>query len=556
MKREPPKLQHAALVVFLFVALAYVRSVEFAFTYDDHNHVVRNPFLQDLGNLRQFLPWRYFALEIPDQGRPLLVLSHFLDRALGGSAAVAHLQSTLWHGATAVLVLFVARALGFSIMAAALSALIFGLHPLNVEAVAGISNREDVLSAFFVMLGVLAYLRAAAGSGRAVLALGAAYAAALAAKESAISLPLLLVLVAFASFHHRPRGRRELAAIGVALALVTAGWAAFQLRLGYPALVPGAGGAALERAALVPPGPLPVLAGFARADEPAVARQPASAALLRDAPALEAFRAGQLVTGVPSAPEYELAPLRTRTAFAVGLLALAALAAVAWRDARRSRKLTLAIGWFFAASLPVAIPGLLLNPLADRYLYLPSIGFALGVGWLLGARLPDWSRRPDAGNWAGLAVTLIYFALLQSHLAIWKNDVELFSAAARWAPRSARVQQNLGSALLAEGRVDEAARALQRATELDPALTAAHVNLAVLAERLGQRRAAIRHYRAAVEGPAVAAERKLVERACIRLGTLLFAQRDWRAVEELIAREKQRAQPSSCAPELERRLEK
>jgi tetratricopeptide (TPR) repeat protein len=196
-----------------------------------------------------------------------------------------------------------------------------------------------------------------------------------------------------------------------------------------------------------------------------------------------------------------------------------------------------------------------LNPLADRYLYLPSIGFALGAGWLFAVRLPDWARRPDAGNWAGLVVTLLYFALLQSNLSIWKNDLELFTAAARSAPRSARMQQNLGSALLAEGRLEEAARALGRAIELDPTLTAAHVNLGALAERSGQRRAAIRHYRAAVESPAIAAERKLVDRACIRLGSLLLAQRDRRGVLELIEREKQRSPPSRCATELAQSLE-
>ena len=87
--------------------LFYVRTLGFGFVYDDHAHIEWNRFLQDLGNARQLLPWNYIHLrDIPDQNRPLLLASLFLDVALGGTSPKAfHLQSTLWHVLTSVLVL-------------------------------------------------------------------------------------------------------------------------------------------------------------------------------------------------------------------------------------------------------------------------------------------------------------------------------------------------------------------------------------------------------------------------------------------------------------------
>ncbi|GMV11957.1 MAG: hypothetical protein KJ015_34215 [Myxococcales bacterium] len=546
----------AAIVVGISLAV-YLRSLDFEFTYDDHHHFVRNPFVQDLGNLSRLLPWRFFDQEFPDQARPVLVLTHFLDRWLGGSSAVCHLQSALWHAATAGLVFALGRSLGFALRTAGLAGVLFGLHPALVEAVAGISNREDVLAAFFGLAALLGARRVLTGDLSSLGLVAAAFAVALLSKESALAIPLLCLTLALCSprFRPRERPRRAWLALGLAFGLVTAGWAAFQLRLGYPSLLPAAGGTGLERAAVVLP--LRTLAAWQappaserRAPEPGARRRPQGEIALADAPALQAFRAWQLVVPWPTAPEYDLTPFRTPWARLLGTLALALLAAALWRDLRARGRVALGIAWFFAASVPIAVPTLLLNPLADRYLYLPAVGAALTLAWLIAERVPDALSRP-----AMLGTGLGFFALTSANLLRFRDDVALFSAATESAPRSARAQQNLGSALLRKERIADARVALQKAVELDPNLLAARVNLGLLEEVRGDSAAALGHYQKAVELPRVVAEQKLAGRACERLGALGVSSGQRGVVARQLALERERDASSPCARALEQSLE-
>jgi protein O-mannosyl-transferase len=561
MKRpdKAPRRDHTApLLVAGVTASLYLRTIGFGFTYDDHHHFVRNPFVQDPGNFAELLPWRYFQREVPDQGRPLLLVTELFDRVLGGSATICHLQSTLWHALTAVLVYVLGLRLGLQRASAVVAGIFFGLHPVNVEAVAAISNREESLVACFGLLALLAGRLALRGGWLALLGLAAAYAAALLSKESGLAIPGLLVVLALCSKRFRPPApaRRAWLRVGIAFAIVSMGWAAFQLRLGYPSLLPAAGGRALERASA--PAPLPavrVLTGFRAPDGPAA--EPSDSpvaerrlhmhARVQDGIPLAAFRAWQLVVPWPTSPEYDISPFRSGWALLAGAGVLIALALAAVRSYAKSRRVTLAIAWFFVATAPISIPTLVLNPLADRYLYLASVGWSILLAELVLQRLPRLLGRADAGNWAALVIGVGYFGLASAGISAWRDDLSVFAKAKQYAPRSARVRHNLGSALLKAGRHEQAQQELQLAVELEPTLTAAHYNLGVLAEQRQQRAQAITHYQAALDSRPVLAERPLIDRACLRLRVLLTRQRDLAGLESLRARENARDPASRCS---------
>ena len=566
--RERARPWHAFAAVALLTLAPYLYTLGFDFTYDDHHHFLQNDFVQNPENLANLLPGRYFAQEFPDQARPVLVLSEFVDRALGGSAAVCHLHSALWHAGVATLVMALATSLGFSLAAGAAAGIIFGLHPILVEAVAGISNREDLLAAAFVLLALLAAQKALSQK-RWLIPLGVLFALALGAKESALALPGLVVVLALCSTRYRPPSapRRAWLRITVVLTLVLAGWATFQLRLGYPSLLPGAGGTGLEQAR-TSAAPLPLVRALGAWQEkrpetepsaplppPRLARKLYGETRLRDGIALEAFRAWQLIVPWPSAPEYDLVPIRTPLALLLGALALGALGALALFDFRRTRKLSLGIGWFAVSTVPIAVPTLLLNPLADRYLYLPAVGFALVAGYWLGTRLPERLGRPDATGWALVGLGLCYFVLLLSGLSVWKNDLSLFTKAVASAPRSARARLNLGSALLGADRLDEAEPELELAFELDPSLIAAPFDLAILAERRGATDLAIERYARVLGTEPLVAERPLRTRACQRLGSLLVHRGRVGEARALLTAESAREPGSVCVAELRTRLD-
>jgi len=531
----------------------YVRTVDFAFTYDDHNHIVKNPFLASLSNLSEMLPWRYLSHEIPDQGRPVLLLSHFLDRALGGGSAVAHLQSALWHALVAALVATLAMRTGLAEKAAGFAGVLFGLHPVLAEAVANVSNREDVLCSAFALLALLSARRFLDGKHWALTGVVLFQALALGAKELAVVTPLLLVLLAVCFRRFRPprsEARRRWVALGVAFALLTAGFGAFQLRLGYPSLLPAAGGSGLQRAELsVTPPLIAVLAAFDHV-EPPTGRAPQGRAGAGDAVAFEGRRALQVALPLRGSPEYDLDDFRGALPLLSSIAGLGLLLVLAYRDLGGSRRVTLAVGWFFLGTLPVLWPTLLLNPLADRYLYLPTVGFALLLGHLVADVLPGVVKRQNAEWWTGLALAAIYGVVALANLLVWKNDVSLFSEAVARAPRSARMQQNLGMALIGADRVDEGREALVRALELDPTLTAAQFNLAVLADRRGNAEEAIQRYQHTLSSPSVVAEKSLHDSACSRLATLLLARRRFDEARELARREREVNPDSACARRL------
>ena len=551
---EGPRAWQVILVV-LAAIVPYAQTVRFDFTYDDRAHVVGNAFVRDLANASKLWPWSYLDQEIPDQARPVLVASHFADLALGGpSPAGYHAQSTMWHVFVSVLVLLFALRLGLGGRVATVAAVLFALPPVHAEAVAAISNREDLLATFFVLATLLS-VRAAFASGRLVSWLGPAalYALALGSKEVAVAAPLLVVLVLVCFPAWRPAAswaRRAYVAAALAALLVTAAWGSFQLRLGFPSLLQGAGGHSLELAAIPRSAsgallriqiPVPVYGD----DTPALSRRPHGEIGWSYVAPAEAFRAWQLVVPWPLRAEYDLEAFGDPwIALGAALLLVALLVAAAWAF-RRRREPAFGVGWFLLATAPVLVAPTLINPVADRYQYLPAVGACIVLSWALVAWLP--TTRVSRLGWALAGLLVLTFAIVGVHrVGIWHDDRTLFEETARHAPRSVRVQVNLGAARMRVGDRAGARRAFERAVALDPGHLAARYDLGVLDEGDGRPSDAVDEYIEALRRPSPLGEHALRDRALVRLARLLMRQRR-RAELERIVGDELRARPSSSA---------
>jgi hypothetical protein len=168
------------------------------------------------------------------------------------------------------------------------------------------------------------------------------------------------------------------------------------------------------------------------------------------------------------------------------LLLLAGLAA--WL-VRRHRLAAFALGWIFVTLLPVAnlipIPGF---SLAQRYLYLPSVGFCILVGLGL-----EWAWRrarhpigPFCLGGALIALLAVYSATIQLRTAQWVDPVSIAEQMAARAPTSFFAQSTLGLEYLRRGQATEAIPALRRACALEPANPRAWNNLGVALARAGR----------------------------------------------------------------------
>jgi len=213
-------------------ALAYrpILSADFV-RFDDQYYVQENKQLRTLEGLGKI--WDPRAVERGMQYYPLVWSSFWLEYQLWGlDARGYHATNLVFHMANALLVFFLVRALGPSRRVAFAVAGIFALHPVQVESVAWISERKNVLSGFFYLLAFLAYVRhRRAGSAAAYAGCLAAFVAALLSKTQTVTLPISILLVDWALQHtgRLPRtsafavGWRiaPLLAIGVAAAVVT-----------------------------------------------------------------------------------------------------------------------------------------------------------------------------------------------------------------------------------------------------------------------------------------------------------------------------------------------
>lgn len=520
----------APVLIALLTAAVFAPALGNGFVWDDSFNVVDNPHLRGFGWAQ--LRWMLTAAWSGHPGWggqwiPLTWASLALDHLLWGlSPRGYHLTNIVLHAANAGLCYLVARrVLAIAVPAAtpaalalgaAAAALFFGVHPLRAESVAWVTERRDVLSGFFLLLAVLGYLaaihREAGRRRRWLVGSLTAYAAALASKPTAMTLPLvLLVLDAYPL--RRLRGAWPARFLEKAPYLLLAGAiAALTLDAVHSASV-----SPLERY------PVPArvaMAFWATAHYARTTLLPVGLSPLYEAPAL---------VDVWSAPY-------VASALAVILVTLALLAA------RRRWPAGLAVWAAFLIMLAPA-SGLVHvghHQAGDRYTYLPSLAPALLVGGAVVAFLRLGAAGSVAPGYArlalvGVAAWLTALGLLaQAQTRIWRDSDTLWSWAATVDPACGLCQGNLGVALWRSGRLAAALPHLERARALQPEHLVLHRNLGLAQLEAGRTAEAVETLRAAtVISPRDADVRHAAGFALARAGRLADAVEQFRAAAEL-----------------------
>jgi hypothetical protein len=394
--------------------------------------------------------------------RPVVMLSFAADRWLWhGAPAGFHATNVVCHAAVGWLVGAWALALGTGGGASLAAALLFTAHPVQTEAVAYVSGRTDVLCALFVLLGLLAWRRARGAADRFALASAAAFALALLAKESAVLVPLALLLP---GAHPDPRPPRPVLPLGAAAA-----WLALWAARGGSGIHLGGLGARLGAIAVTAVEYLRLLAW------------PSDLHLERFVP----------VAGW-SAP-----------VVAAAWLLVVAAAAVLAAAATRAPGGPVLLGVAVLAYLPVSGVVPVYPAIADRalfaaehFLYLPLVGLVPLVTGALAAVWP--ARLGRAAPAVVVAVLAAWGVVVVDRVGDWRDEETLFRDTLRYAPPAGRVWFNLGNLRLAAGDLAEAQRLYEAAIARDPRDAAAHLNLGIVLQRMGRRADAEAEYRRAL----------------------------------------------------------
>ena len=462
----------ALVWVLLLAATVYVDCVGYQFVWDDWAMVAQNQRVRGFGHLPELLGDDFTALTHGTVGgryyRPVLALSLAMDAALAGpNPAIFHLVNILLHLLATFLVSRLVLAMGGGRDVAVLAALLFAVHPVHVEAVAFVSARGDLLLTIAVLGCLLAHRRSGMPGPRQIAWRGAALALqalALLTKEPAVTLPALLILsdalapAPSGSTKAGPAWRRALTR-SLPFWAAVAIFAAFR----FSQLQHIAGGnfqvGDLWRRL---PGSLEILARYAALSLFPTHMQPYYS-LPRPASLLDPW------------------PM-------LGLCVAALLISLVMWFWRRAPLAAFAVGWFLITVVPVVdlIPlSFREMGLADRYLYLPSVGvaglLAVGIVTLMGpvADAPWRPRRLAA--WVGVTslVAVCAWSLL-SYLPVWRNNLTLYARMERVAPRSPIPSFNLGMTYFRANDVPRATAAVERAVRLNPGLPRPREILALL----------------------------------------------------------------------------
>jgi Tfp pilus assembly protein PilF len=496
---SPALIMGLALALLTLVTYHSVLDNGFV-TFDDNLYVTDSPWIED-GLTAEGISWafsHYYAYN----WHPLTVLSHMLDTELFGLEPRGHhLTSLLLHVANVVLLFILVRRMTGSLWRSALVAAFFAIHPLRVESVAWVSERKDVLSTFFVLLSVAAYLswvRTRSMEKYGLMLLGFLFA--LMAKAMVVTLPFLLLLldiwplqrIALTQFSWRE-----------ALSLV-------REKIPLVALASGVGVATI------------VAQGETlRASGPVSLNLKISNALVSLVDYL-----GKTFVPVDLAVFYPF-PVEIATWKVVAALALVlAVSAGALIKVRRAPYA--AVGWFWFVGALIPVLGLLKvgnQAMADRYTYIPSIGLTIALVWglqeIVGRRFPKilavlavtglvalaFTTRTQIGYWEdGIRLFRHTAAVTEdnylAHFNLGKSLREAgdrleseyhYRIAVALHPEDADTRAALGQALRMWGEPEEALVHLRAAADLDPGQVRIHHSLAMTLDDLGREDAAADH---------------------------------------------------------------
>ena len=505
-----------AVLLALGTAAVYAPAMRNGFVnLDDPDYVTRNSHVL-AGLTWADVRWALGSSYPSSNWHPLTWISHMLDVQLyGGNPAGHHFTSVLLHMFGVVLLfLLIESATGLALRSAAVAAL-FAVQPLNVEAVAWISERKSVLCVLFFLLAIGAYSwyvkKPSVGRylwGVLFFGLG------ITAKVMVIPFPFALLLLDYWPLRRLPgtdaqgkpqayfRALRKLVIEKIPLFLMAA-----------------AGGAVTV---------------YVHSREHALTATMPFSWRFKNAIFSYVAYLGKAIWPVGLAPYYPH-PENTLswTTVALAGLALAAISLLVWRF--RERKY-LVMGWLWYLGTMLPMIGFIQTGrqgMADRFMHIPMMGLVFALVWLIAdlAAEKHWQKEIPIAIFL-LALTP-FAALTIKQIGYWNDSYALFAHTLEVTKNNGFAENNFGVALLERGEPQLAAQHFVAALRLSPDLASPHYNVAVLLQRQNQLDDAEHEYRAAL---ALSSDQAEIVQSHNNLGILYLGEGKYAAaVTELSA---------------------
>jgi hypothetical protein len=456
-------------------------------------YVIKNLHIRSLN--WAFFKWAFSAF-YASNWHPLTWVSHAFDYAVWGLNPMGHhLTNNILHAMNTFLVVLLCikllemwkerslhdAASSFlverrTMIAAGVTGLLFGLHPLHVESVAWVAERKDLLCALFFLLSISAYANhvrvlvneplekkkaAALFFNRSYLVSLAFFVFALLSKPMAVSLPVVLLILdwypfqrihSWKSFRDSCMEKLPFIVCSLISSILTIMAQRTEGATGMMALVP------LRARLLVASKSFVAYLG--------------EIAIPVDLSSFYPYPKWQEVTFL--SPQYLCAVV-----LVVGITAILFVAA------KKQRVWLSAWGYYVVTLIPViGIVQVGSQSMADRYMYLPSLGPFLLIGliaawiWAKADLLKQWSPTVKVFT-AAVAISLVISLsyATRKQIAVWKDDLTLFTDMVSKSPDAPMPHYNLGNAYVKQNRLDEAVNEFITALNVKPDYVEAHYNL-------------------------------------------------------------------------------
>jgi cytochrome c-type biogenesis protein CcmH/NrfG len=438
--------------------------------YDDPGYVIDNAHVH-AGLSWETICWAFTTTEQANW-HPLTWISHALDYQLFHSNPAGHHFDSLLIQSLSAVVLFLILVYGTGRTGASFFvAALFALHPINVESVAWIAERKNVLSTLFFFLNLGAYgWYAAARSWQRYLLVSIFFAMGLMAKPMVITLPCVLLLLDY--WPLRRWGKTPVGKLFIEK---------------LPLFALSAGSAAMTMSAQQAGGAMRSTVQFSLGTR------------LANATVAYATYLWKMIWPTRLAPMYPH-PGESLAIWQI-LISIAVLAGITALVFIRRDKRYLAVGWFWFLGTLVPVIGLVQvgdQAMADRYAYIPLVGiFAMisfGVADLADAKKLGLAPRVIAA----VCVVAALSCLTYRQLGYWSSSYELWSHTLAITQNNFVAEDNMGGALLLLGKPDEAHEHFEAAARINPHDPMSHSNLGAYLQEHNQLRQAVDQYESAI----------------------------------------------------------
>ncbi len=450
-----PEQRLTILVLFLLTVLTISVFMPVVFndfvSYDDPLYVTENATISD-GISMSGIRWAITAVH-EGNWLPMTWLSHMLDVSLYGlNPHGHHFTSLLLHVSNTLLLFIILRSSTSRLVLSALTAALFSVHPLHVEAVAWVAERKELLSTFFGLLAVGAYIRYAKhfriGDYLIVIIF---FTLSLAAKPMWMTFPLLLLLI-----DYWPLGRIDLSKRSLSFKGVRNCGLMIYEKLPLFGLSFLCGSIAIYTQNYF--GAVETLESFSSFDRITNALVSYGQYLINTVwPARLAVYYPHPAGSLPLWKPY----------FAGFVLTLITI----WTFGKRTTRPYLVVGWAWYLISLIPVIGLIqigTQARADRYTYMPLIGIFLAIVWWSSDLASEFNVHAVIRSVVSIFLVSSLSFLTTYQLRYWKNSVTLFERAMEVTEPNRVALINLGEAYSSIGDSERAEICYRNALALNP----------------------------------------------------------------------------------------